>query len=147
LSFGFKTKPILTKSWILSENWSDWMLDYCFLHNFQYVCAFVLTESSLCWVPCLWVSFWFFGVLRCSLFFLCLICFIQVFWVFVFLVSLICFLALVLFFVCFRVKSGFLVRFMVKPMISNQPNRVNSVGYKKYESKGLYLIWFVIFFC
>jgi len=79
LGFGFKAKPILTKSWILSENSSDWILDYCFLHNFQHVCAFVLTESSLCWVPCLWVSFWFFGVLRCSLFFLCLICFVQVF--------------------------------------------------------------------
>jgi len=52
------------------------MLDYCSLHDFHHVCAFVLTKSYLCWVPCCWVSFWFPVVL---LFLVCLIHFAQLF--------------------------------------------------------------------
>jgi hypothetical protein len=32
---------------------------------------------------------------------------------------------------CFRVKLGFLARFMVKPKISGQPNRVNLIESSK----------------
>ena len=38
------------------------MLDYCSLHDFQHVCAFVLIKSGLYRVSCCWVSFWFLDV-------------------------------------------------------------------------------------
>jgi len=53
----------------------------------------------------------------------CLIYFVQEFFG-----CLVCFFTLVLFLAYFRVKSRFLGRFMVEPKISDQPNRINSVG-------------------
>lgn len=39
--------PFLKKSWCFSDNRSKWIQDYWSLHNFQHVCAFILTNSGL----------------------------------------------------------------------------------------------------
>jgi hypothetical protein len=72
--FGSKLKPIWTKSWCFNDNWSEWMLHYWSLHDFQHVCTFILTKSSMFWVSCCWVHF---DVLDCFFFFVCLIGFIN----------------------------------------------------------------------
>ena len=108
------------------------MSDYRSLHDFQHVYAFVLIKFGLFWISCCWVCSIFLTVLGVIHFFLCLIHFAQVL-----LIFFLMFLGVLFFFVfgfflgCFRVKLGFLARFMVKPKISGQPSRVNLIESSK----------------
>jgi hypothetical protein len=95
-----RRNPFWWKSWYLSENGSDWMLNYWSLHYFPTCCDDII--------------------------FLCLICFVQeFFWfcVFFFFLCLVYFFALVLFLGCFHVKPRFL-----GCLWSNQKFQVNLVG-------------------
>jgi hypothetical protein len=142
LGFGFEPKSILTKLWFFSENWRDWMLDYCSLHDFQHVCAFVLTKSSMnlsqsCWVHSgLCLVFFMLFIFLCVWFIL--FKFFFFFCVFMVLASLIYFLALVLFSSQTRIFG--LIYGRTKDFgstQSSQPSRIKSIESKKSESKGL----------
>jgi hypothetical protein len=96
------------KSWYFSDNQSEYMLNYQFLHDFQHVWAFVLTKSGFFWNPycwvyvrCSWCSWCFSSFcvfdLFCSRIFEFLYCFR----------CLICFLDFVLFWVVFRLNQIF----------------------------------------
>ena len=121
-----RRNPFWWKSWYLSENGSDWMLNYWSLHYFPTCCDDII--------------------------FLCLICFVQeFFWFcvfFFFVFSL--FFRFGFIFGLFSCQTKIFGLFMVEPKISGQLGRVNSVEStqsKTFGSKGLYPIWFAILFC
>jgi hypothetical protein len=111
--------------WCLSENRSEWMLDYWSLYDLQHICASCFTKSGLFWNPRWWVYVWYSW---CSSFF-CSFWFIlfKNFWVFVFFRYLIYFFTLILFLGCFRIKPRFLGRFMIEQKIPGPLGRVDLV--------------------
>ena len=102
-----------------------------------------MTKSGLNSSICCWVcSVSWFGVLRFSLFFVCLIRFVQVVWVFFVLLANLVHFFFGFVFGLFSGQTKFLGWFMIEPKIqATQTSRLSRVELKKK----LYRIWFCHF--
>jgi hypothetical protein len=83
IGFWYRTETYLTKSWCFSDNWSNWILDYKSLYDFQHVYAFVVIKSVRFGTH---VAGFILGVLQVFLSFCVWSVLFKNFWIFMFFV-------------------------------------------------------------